>query len=619
MRNGEWKTTECENTECGMGSGQRVNVKRWKVNGEMKTSGRPFFLNLTLILLLILILPASPASAQYFTINRYHSDIEVKQDSSITVAETIEVQFTRPRHGIYREIPFKYQTDLGKVIRTPLNVISVTDGSGRKWKYKASKTGHVVNIRIGDPDKLVSGTQTYVITYQVENVILFLQDHDELYWNVTGNHWKGPIREASADVRLAVKDESRKSPAACYTGVYGSNESECSFEASGNQGRFMTRKGLRTAEGLTIAFGWDKGLVTPPSSWKKFLWAIDFGENWVFLLPLFSLAIMVTRWRRRGRDPKVRESIAVQYEPPKFENRPLTPAEVGTLVDEKVDQRDITSSIVGLGVKGYLQFEETKREGLILDKKDYRLKKLKEPDSNLGPFETELMKSLFPSGPATDVSDLKNRFYAYVPVLKKMLYGDLVRKRYFAANPERVRGSYVAAGFVIAIFGSLALLLLAPGSVVKGVVASLLTAIPVFAFAKAMPAKTREGALAYAHILGFQEFMNRAEKDKLERMGDTELFSKYLPYAMALDVVDRWAKAFQGIYQDPPDWYVSPAGFTTFSPYGFSHSVGSMTSSLASVVFSAPRGSGIDGGSGGGGGGGGFSGGGSGGGGGGDW
>ena len=67
-----------------------------------------------------------------------------------------------------------------------------------------------------------------------------------------------------------------------------------------------------------------------------------------------------------------------------------------------------------------------------------------------------------------------------------------------------------------------------------------------------MPAKTREGALAYADILGFREFMNRAEKDKLERMGDKELFSKYLPYAMALDVVDHWAKAFKGIYQDPP-------------------------------------------------------------------
>jgi uncharacterized membrane protein len=119
-------------------------------------------------------------------------------------------------------------------------------------------------------------------------------------------------------------------------------------------------------------------------------------------------------------------------------------------------------------------------------------------------------------------------------------------------------------------------------------------------------------------VLGFQEFMNRAEKDRLERMGDKDLFSKFLPYAIALDVADNWAKAFEGIYQEPPNWYVSPGGFRMFSPYAFTHSLNSVTSDLSSAMFSAPRGSG-GGGSGGGFGGGGSSGGGFGGGGGGSW
>jgi len=118
-------------------------------------------------------------------------------------------------------------------------------------------------------------------------------------------------------------------------------------------------------------------------------------------------------------------------------------------------------------------------------------------------------------------------------------------------------------------------------------------------------------------ILGFREFMTRAEKDRLERMGDADLFSKFLPYAMALDVTDNWAKAFEGIYQQPPEWYVSPVGIRTFNPYTFSHSIQSVTSNLSSAMFSAPRGSGGSGG--GGSGGGGSSGGGFGGGGGGSW
>jgi uncharacterized membrane protein len=310
------------------------------------------------------------------------------------------------------------------------------------------------------------------------------------------------------------------------------------------------------------------------------------------------------------------------YEPPKFENQPLTPAEVGTLIDEKLDPRDITSTIVGLAVKGYIKIEEMKKEGILFDKKDYYLRKVKGPDSNVSPFERELMERLLPGGSVgIHVSDLKNRFYIHLPGLKKALYGELTRKKYFLSSPEKVRNSYMAAGIVVWIFAILAFLFLLPNSAVRSFIAGILTGIPVFAFAKVMPVKTRAGASAYMDILGFQEFMNRAEKDRLERMGDMNLFSKFLPYAIALDVADNWAKAFEGIYQDPPDWYVSPIGFRTFSPYAFTHSLNSVTSDLSSAMFSAPRGSGMGAGSGSGGfsGGGGSSGGGFGGGGGGSW
>jgi uncharacterized membrane protein len=155
------------------------------------------------------------------------------------------------------------------------------------------------------------------------------------------------------------------------------------------------------------------------------------------------------------------------------------------------------------------------------------------------------------------------------------------------------------------------------GDLLRGILAGFFTGVPVLVLARSMPARTRSGALAYMDILGFQEFMNRAEKDQLERMGDKELFSKYLPYAIALNVVDHWAKAFKGIYQDPPNWYVSPGGFQTFAPYAFAQSIQAVTSNLSSAVFSAPRGG--DGGGSFGGGDGGSSGGGFGGGGGGDW
>jgi hypothetical protein len=574
------------------------------------------FLKIVLVLAVQSILVSS-AFAQFFTIEKFHSDITIHPDASFTVTETIDVHFSRPRHGIYREIPFKYRDDLGHMIRTPTHVLSVTDGSGKKWKTKISKKGNVVNIRIGDTRTYVQGRHLYTITYRVENAILFFSDHDELYWNVTGNNWQAPIEVASAHVTLAVPSQSKKLWAAAYTGPFGSKGSAADYETHTNEATFVTKRPLNIGEGFTIAFGWDKGLIAIPSAWKKFLWAIDVTENWIFFFPPLALAFMFILWRRRGRDPKTRESVTVQYDPPKFENRPLTPAEVGTLIDENFDPRDITSTIVGLGVKGYLRIEETKKEGLLFDSTDYYLKKMKPPDAQLGPFERELMTSLFPGQlPGVHVSSLKNRFYTNLGTLKGILYGELIRKKYFLTNPEKVRGMYAMGGMIIMIFGALAFAFLVPGAVGKGVIASILTGLPVFFFAKFMPAKTKTGASVVMDILGFQEFMIRAEKDRLERMGDSHLFSKFLPYAMALDVTDNWAKAFQGIYQQPPEWYVSPVGIRTFDPDTFSHSIQSVTSTLSSAMFSAPRGSGR---SGGGSGGGGSSGGGFGGGGGGSW
>jgi uncharacterized membrane protein len=571
------------------------------------------------LFLVVLTIYCSPVFGQDFTIDNFHSDITINADSSFSVRETLAIKFQELKHGIFREIPYRYTDERGNAIRTPLSVLSVTDESGKGWNYRVTRKGNIVNIKIGDPKIYVDGTKTYVITYRVENAILFFEDHDELYWNVTGNYWWAPIRQASATVALAVKDKSENLWAACYTGALGSKATDCGFETSHNSAEFFTNKNLASREGFTIAFGWSKGLVVPPSSWKKFLWAINLKENWIFFLPVFSLLFMTNLWHTRGRDPKVREAVAVRYEPPKCDNKPLAPGEVGTIVDERLDSRDITSTIVGLAVRGYIKIEEAKTEGLIFDSTDYYLAKVKEADDNLGAFEKVLMQNIFTTGlPGRMVSDLKNSFFAKLDLLKTTMYGELTGKKYFFVSPEKVRKHYIVAGIIVAIAGIFALQLLAPSGVGKGVIAGILTGLPVLAFARVMPVKTKAGASVYMEILGFQEFMRRAEKGQLERMGDKELFSKFLPYAIALDVVDNWAKAFEGIFQEQPQWYVSQTGVRTFSPYHFSRSINSATSSLASAMYAAPRGSGISGG-GGGFSGGGFSGGGFGGGGGGSW
>lgn len=256
-----------------------------------------------------------------FTINDFNAAILINRDSSFTVKETLTVEFHRPRHGIYREIPYLYTDSLGRKIKTPLEVLSVEDGAGNKRKAKIMKKGNVVHIRIGDPDSYVSGLQKYEIFYKVENAVLFFDDHDELYWNVTGNYWQAEIRHAQCSVSLS-GEKTKELPAACYTGRIGSTEKACTYSTFNNTVEFKAGRNLFPGEGLTIAYGWDKGIVSPPSSFKRFLWFINLQQNWIFILPLSSLFIMINLWYRRGRDPRVRESVTVMYGPPQFNNAP---------------------------------------------------------------------------------------------------------------------------------------------------------------------------------------------------------------------------------------------------------------------------------------------------------
>ncbi len=557
------------------------------------------------------------AAAEYFVIDEFQSHVAVRRDSSLLVQETIQVTFSAQRHGIFREIPFRYSDRYGKTLETPIRVISVTNAQGQPWDYRVSRRGNVVHIRIGDPQAYVAGVQVYKIDYEVENALLFLDDHDELYWNVTGNFWKTSIARASATVSLPGDLPAQHLWSACFTGVMGSATTDCRAEKQGNGAAFQSAGGLKIGEGLTVRLGWEKGLVAEPSAWKRFWWRFNWRENWVFLLPPAVFLAMFRRWYAVGRDPRVKEAVTVQYNPPQLGGRTLCPGEVGCLVDERLDPRDITSTIVGLAVKGYMKIQEVVREGLIFDTTDYKLLKLKEPDDALGRFEKELMSDLFPFSSTTiSVSGLKNNFYKHLKALRQVLYEDLVRMGCFQKSPDQVRTSYVIWAFVMAGVGGAVTYFFTSDFFWKSIVAWILAGGVVLGFSRVMPAKTRSGAAAAMEILGFREFLNRAEKDRIERMGQQDLYSRFLPYAIALDVADNWSEAFEGVYQEPARWYESSRGIDFSHRRDFHRSINSMTGSLGSAVFSAPRGEGVGGG---GLGGGGSSGGGFGGGGGGSW
>ena len=555
-------------------------------------------LGLTLFLLAAITVSAD----RTLVIERFEASIEVSPDGSIRVDETIVPRFTGTWNGIFRTIPVEYRTPQGLNYTLRLDVESVTDGAGQKLKYETSRERHYRKLKIWVPGA-VDTTRTVKLQYRVSNALRFFDEHDELYWNVTGDEWEVPIESVSAIVRLPAGATGVRATA--FRGAYGSTErSDVAVEPDGIH--VQTSRGLGMREGLTLVVGWNPGLVHRPTAVEKGAEAVY--SNLPLAIPPLIFLGMLTLWRKRGRDPEL-APIATQYEPPPN----MTPAELGTLIDGKPDMRDITASIVDLAVRGYLHIAETQNERFfgLMSSKDYTftLKKSRDGWNELKQHERDLLDALFAgSSTAVSLSELKNKFYTHLPGLREELYGRLVRDGFYTGRPDRVRLLYVILGLVvgaaIAVVSSSIMLGLGMQPV-TGIAAGILSGIIVIGFGWFMPSRTPRGTRELEKVLGFREFLSRVEGDRLERMVKTpEMFERFLPYAMALGVEDTWAKAFEGIYTTPPSWYSGPGGVGTFRPSVFTHNLGVMSTAAATTMSSAPRssgGSGFSGGSSGGG------------------
>ena len=553
-------------------------------------------------LALLLLLAAPAAADRTLVIQSLDATITVSTDGSILIEETIVPRFTGSWNGIFRTIPVQYRTPQGLNYTLRLDIESVTDAEDRALKYENSRERHYRKLKIWVPGA-ADTTRTVKLRYRVANGLRFFDEHDELYWNVTGDEWEVPIESASAHVRLP--DGVTGVRATAFRGAYGSTEQ--SAVTVENEGvRFQTSRGLGMREGLTIVVGWNPGVVHRSTAIEKT--ASVVYSNLPLALPPLVFFGMFRLWRRRGRDPEL-APITTQYEPP----AQMSPAELGTLIDGKPDMRDITASIVDLAVRGYLHIAETETERFfgLFSNKDYTftLKKARSEWTALKTHERDLLQAMFGgSGDSVTLSDLKNKFYKNLPGLREELYSRLVKDGFYTGRPDRVRLFYIIGGIVVGVvigFGSGGILAALGMQPVAGIIAGVLSALIIIFFGWFMPSRTPRGTRELEKVLGFREFLSRVEGDRLERMVKTPaMFEKFLPYAMALGVEDNWAKAFDGIYNQPPSWYSGPGGVATFRPSAFTHNLGVMSTAAAATMSSAPRssgGSGFSGGSSGGG------------------
>ncbi len=575
----------------------------------------------SLTALLVLFTVPAYADVNDFTITKFDSDQTLTKDDpqgTLHIIETIEVVFTDNNHGILRAIPEKYQ---GNTLKFHLN--KITSNSGAPTNVSTYGENDNIVLKIGDPNKTVTGVQSYTIDYTLSNVITFYDGHDELYWDVNGDQWDQPVTNVSMRLHLPSGVTLSSNEPACFAGVYGSLESNCQISVNSSE-VVASAENLSPRQTLTYVVGFTKGNFQPQTTAERIqdnlniLVGIGVG---LILLPLTALAVGFSWWWRRGRDAPGKGVIVPQYEPPKG----ITPLTAGLIANFASSNRDITATIIDLARRGYLKIHETRKDRLIRkDKVTYTLELTRLGDEKLNSYETDLLNTLFSTktvGEQVELGKYNKDMYSFQTSLKKKLDADVKAIGYFTKNPFKLsRKVWTTGGSVTVISLIVGMIISQIGLIIVGlVVAFLILGI----FMSWMPARTAEGVAMKEYLEGLKLYMNTAEKDRIEKLESpnaayasragepartVELFEKLLPYAIVLGVEEGWAKQFADLYKTPPDWY--NGNTSTFNSLYLASALNSGLGSSLNSSFTPPSsssGSGFSGGgsSGGGGGGGG--------------
>jgi len=538
---------------------------------------------------------AAPLFAEFFVIRDYLVRVDFLPDGALQFEETIVVEFTAERHGIFRNIPLA-NTVNGKYQELILKNIQV-----EKWPFSSERQGNDLVLKIGDPDVYVNGRQTYLIRYRVENGLHFFDEHAEFYWDVLGTSWPVLTENFRFELHFPATLSLTNADIRLYTGPPGSIGQDGAFQLEpGPVLRGQTNRLFQPGEAVTVAVRLPKNAFPKPEAWN--IW---YQLHGVLLWPagLLSALLGLLFYSRNKR-----QAIMTEFQPP----LDISPVVAGGFIDHRVDNNDVLALIPLLASRGYLKMEVEEKTALwVFKSQDVRFIQLKEVDDALQPFERHFLVALFSSGKNVELDDLKNKFYVHLNSIRSEVK-DWIHAQQWYEPDQRINRylAYGAAG-LCGFFGIGAI----NRNFIDGAIC-LAAAGLIFLLSRQFNQRNVAGNQIYKKLEGFRRFLVKAEKPVLERLlrDDPQYFDKTLPYAVAFGEVKHWTGLFDGLLSQPPNWYHTHGqsiGPRRFDMSNFGSQFSSEMNTIGSVFSSAPSSSGS--------GGGGSSGGGSGGGGGGSW
>ena len=573
-----------------------------------------------------------------FNISAFDINMTVYEDNSYLVVETINVDFHEQRHGIIRSLPLK-------TYRGNPASISNVDVSGHK--FSTDKVSGDLEIKIGDPNTYAGDSEKYIISYLYTIGDDGLKDMDELYWNLIGLDWDCTIDNVTFTINMP---KSFADDRLNFTyGRKGSTQNdEVTWNIEGNVIRGALLAPLGPNEALTVALPLPEGYFSQvkkvtPSAMARFGW----------LLSIIPIGIGAALWAATGR--KKQSFPTVEFYPPQG----VTSADVGFLIDGRVDPFDITSLIIYWAHKGYLTITEHTVKKVFGTKKSFIFTKLRDPADDAREYEHEMFREMFYLGDGMRVSmeQLTDRFYATADKIKGQVKSSFegnketrifdvsntfcrwllritaflgvlpgsytVMKEFDNSDGPSLLGKSILMSLAVMItvfivmhilvnwkgmqkkrrFTQLFLALLFSGAIcgvlIYGTIsaeilpvgiASILSVVILGILASSCNRRTELGIWYEERLVGFREFLKATELDRIKMLVEENphYFYHVLPFAMVLGVTNKWAKNFDGIMTQPPDWYHSATVQSGFNASGFAYDLESGMRSVSVAMLSRP-------------------------------
>ena len=301
------------------------------------------------------------------SIKKYSVDVKIEQSGKVRVSELIEYDFGfEKKHGIFRDIPLtiKYKNrvlDLGFDNFKVLLNNSYVDYE--KSSYYDNKSGKNIKLKIGSADKFVSGVQKYLISYDINKMVMpHSKDKDIISFNAIGTGWRVPIKEAVITYHLPPTLNRNSVEVKVYTGRYGSLSNSATLKWIDNFNFIVTAKNLPAYNGVTIDLIFNRGALGQNGLDNVKVSLFDMIMKYLYLILIVPIALYLKKLHREYIGFKDKRSVAVMYEPPKD----MTVLQAGLILDTVADNKDYAAAILELAHKGYITIEQNLDDQIIL-------------------------------------------------------------------------------------------------------------------------------------------------------------------------------------------------------------------------------------------------------------